>query len=92
MDRNKTKFKYLLGVWKILPDYPKEDDIIYELSLYLTKDGRSNGEFSLQTLNSTFGSNWEKTKHGDLIKSMIEKGEFVESDRSTSAKKWYKIK
>jgi len=91
MNRNKIKFKYLLGVWKTLPEYPTPEDVIYELSLYLLKDGRPNGEFSPQTLKSVFGGGWESNKHGEIIKKMITDGDFEETKKSTAAKKWYKI-
>ena len=92
MDKNKIKFKYILGLWKTMPDYPTKDDIVYELSLFLFKDKRPGGEFSQQTFNSVFGSSWEKTKHGEIINGMIESGEFEETKKSTASKKWYKIK
>ena len=92
MNKNKIKFKYILNLWKLLPDYPTKEDIIYEMSVYLIKDGRPNGDFSQQTFNSAFGSTWEKTKHGEVIRSMIEEGDFTEIDKSTGTKKWYRIK
>jgi hypothetical protein len=92
MNKDKIKFKYILGLWKTMPEYPTGEDIIYELSLFLFKDKRPNGEFSHQTFNSVFGSSWETTKHGDLVKQMVESGEFTETKKSTASKKWYKIK
>lgn len=92
MDKNKIKFKYILGVWKTMSDYPTKEDIVYELSLFLFKDKRPGGEFSQQTFNSVFGSSWEQTKHGELINEMIGSGEFEETKKSTASKKWYKIK
>jgi len=92
MNKNKVKFKYILGLWKSLPEYPTKEDIIYEITIYLIKDSKPNGEFSTQTFNSIFGSNWEKTKHGEAIKSMIEEGYFEEINKNTGTKKWYRIK
>ena len=92
MNKNKVKFKYILGLWKSLPEYPTKEDVIYEMSVYLVKDNRPNGEFSHQTFNSVFGSTWEKTKHGEVIKSMIVDGDFEEVNKNTGTKKWYKIK
>ena len=92
MNRNKIKFKYLLGVWKTLPNYPNQDDILYEISSYLLKDNRPNGEFSIQTLKSAFGNGWEKNKHGETFRKMMEEGYFEGTNKSTAAKKWYKIK
>lgn len=92
MDKNKVEFKYLMGIWKSLPDYPTKSDVIYELSLYLLKDGRPNGEFSYQTFNSAFGGEWEKTKHKTVIEDMITEGIFEETLKSSAGKRWYKIK
>jgi hypothetical protein len=66
-----------MGVWKNLPDYPNKEDVIYELSVYLLKDGRPNGDFTLQTFNSVFGQGWAKTKHGEIVKQLIVDGSFV---------------
>jgi hypothetical protein len=92
MNKNKIKFKYILGLWKTLPDYPKPEDIIYEISVYLVKDGRPNGDFSPQTLKSIFGSNWEKSKPGEVIDQMLKDGDIEESPKSSETKKWYRIK
>ena len=91
MERNKTKFKYLLGIWKTLPGYPTTEDISYEISSYLIKDGRNGGEFSNQTLNSIFGSGWEKTRVKEIIDEMFLSGEIYESKKGTNGKVWYKI-
>lgn len=81
-----------MGLWKTLPEYPNPDDIIYEISLYLMKDGRPNGEFSEQTFNSIFGKNWAQEKTGDIISEMIEAGSIKEIDKKSGNKKWYTIK
>lgn len=91
MNKNKIKFKYLLNVWKSLPEYPTKEDIAYEISAFLIKDGRSNGDISMQTFNSIYGSSWEKTKHGEIIKSMIAEMDLMESEKSTPAKKWFRL-
>lgn len=92
MERNKIKFKYLLGVWKNLKEYPTPEDILYELNVYLMKDGRPDGDFSRQTFNSIYGNGWESTDHGIVIKSMFSNGDFIETERSKGNKKWYKVK
>ena len=81
-----------MGLCKTLPEYPNPDDIIYEISLYLMKDGRPNGEFSEQTFNSIFGKNWAQEKTGDIISEMIEAGSIKEIDKKSGNKKWYTIK
>ena len=92
MDKNKIKFKYLMNLWKTMPEYPTKEDLIYELSVYLMKDGRPNGSFSLQTLKGPFGQNWEETPLKQIVDEMIEKGEFEVDTKKVSPKVWYKIK
>lgn len=91
MNKNKIKFKYILNVWKSLPDYPTKEDVAYEIAVYLIKDGRNSGDISMQTFNSIYGSSWEKSKHGDVIKSMIADNDLIESEKSTPAKRWFKL-
>jgi hypothetical protein len=89
MNKQKIKFKYLMGLWKSLPSYPTKEDVKYEISIFLLKEGRSNSEFSSQTLNSVYGSKWDTLPQGQVIKSMIESGEISETKKSTPSKKWY---
>jgi hypothetical protein len=92
MEKNKIKMKYHMGIWKELPSYPTEEDIIFELNSYLVRDGRPEGEFSEQTFNSFFPSGWEKNKHGELVQSLIERGIFEKQKTKQSTKIVYKIK
>ena len=81
-----------MGIWKELPSYPTEEDIIFELNNYLVRDGRPEGEFSEQTFNSFFPSGWEKNKPGELVQSLIERGVFEKKKAKQSTKTVYKIK
>lgn len=92
MEKNKLKMKYLLGIWKDLPEYPTKEDVIYELNSYLVKDGRPDGDFSDQTFNSFLPHKWEKSKHGKVVNELIESGIFEKSEKSVGNKNWYKIK
>jgi hypothetical protein len=92
MEKNKIKIKHLLGVWKELPGYPTKEDVIYELNLYLVKDGRPDGEFSDQTFNSFLPSNWEEEKFGEIVKELMETGVFEKSEKTLGNKNWYRIK
>ena len=58
-----------MGLWKTLPNYPTKEDVQYEISVFLLKEGRSGSEFSIQTLNSIYGTKWEILPQGELIKS-----------------------
>ena len=64
MEKNKLKMKYLLGIWKDLPGYPTEEDVLYELNSYLVKDGRPDGEFSEHTFNSFLPEGWKEEAYG----------------------------
>lgn len=92
MQKEKIKLKYLLGIWKDLPEYPTKEDIIYELNFYLIKDGRPDGDFSDQTFNSFLPQDWEEQKYGELVKELIESGIFEKTEKNTGNKNWYKIK
>ena len=78
-----------MGLWKSLPTYPTKEDLEHEISIYLLKEGKPNLEFSTQNLNSIYGSKWESSPHGELIKNLIEKGEIKETKKSTPSRKWY---
>lgn len=92
MEKNKLKLKYLLGVWKDLPGYPTQEDVIYELNSYLIRDGRPDGDFSKQTFNSFLNPGWEETSHGKLVEELIDMGIFEKTEKSLGNKDWYKIK
>lgn len=92
MEKSKLKMKYLLGIWKDLPEYPTKEDVIYELNSYLIKDGRPDGEFSDQTFNSFLPDNWETEKFGDHVKELTETGIFEKTEKTLGNKNWYKIK
>ena len=81
-----------MNLWRTMPDYPTQEDVIYELNVYLMKDGRPNGSFSLQTLKAPLGPNWEETKFKQIVDEMIETGEFEVDTKKVSPKVWYKIK
>jgi hypothetical protein len=81
-----------MNLWRTMPNYPTKEDAIYELSVYLVKDGRPNGSFSEQTLKAPFGSDWEITKYKQIIDEMIETGELEVDVKKVSSKTWYKIK
>jgi hypothetical protein len=92
MEKSKLKMKYLLGIWRDLPEYPTKEDVIYELNSYLIKDGRPDGEFSDQTFNSFLPENWESEKFGDAVKELIETEIFEKTEKTLGNKNWYKIK
>ena len=92
MEKNKLKMKYLLGIWRDLPEYPTKEDIIYELNSYLVKDGRPDGEFSDQTFNSFLPQGCEISKHGEIVNELIESEIFEKTEKTLGNKNWYKIK
>jgi len=92
MEKNKVKMKYHMGIWKELPDYPCEEDVIFELNTYLIKDGRPDGEFSEHTFNSFLSNDWKNTKHGEIVKALIESNYFVKQKGKPGGIIKYKIK
>jgi hypothetical protein len=91
MNRNKIKLKYVLNLWKSLPEYPTKEDVLYEIKSFLVRDSRP-GEFSHQTLNAVFGSKWEKTEYGRIVNELIEDGLIEETKKISASKKWYTLK
>lgn len=90
MDRNKIKLKYVLGVWKLMANYPTREDIIHEIRTYLEKDGRPEGEFTPQTFKSIWGSKWFETKHQGVLEKMLQDDSF--ENVGTEFKPRYKLK
>lgn len=90
MDRNKIKLKYVLGVWKMLANYPTPEDVVHEIRIYLEKDGRPDGEFTQQTFKSIWGSKWLETKHHEVLEKMLQNGDFEIA--GTESKPRYKLK
>ena len=83
--------KYHMGIWKELPAYPTEEDVIFELNSYLVRDGRPNGDFSMQTFNSFLPGGWESSKHGEIINDLIKKETFI-TQKAKGGKTLFKIK
>lgn len=81
-----------MGIWKELASYPSAEDVIFELNSYLIRDGRPQGEFSIQTFNSFLPSGWEETRLGEIVRSLIESGDFEEQKKKQGGKIVYKIK
>ncbi len=81
-----------MNLWKSLPGYPTREDIIYELSVYLEKDGRPNGEFTTQTFNSVWGNSWTETNHFHVVEKMMADGDFEEIRAQNKIKYRIKVK
>lgn len=92
MRREKIKYKYLLGLWKTIPGYPKEEDVRYELENFLSKEGKAKNEISEQNMTTIFGIGWEKNDHGAIIMGMVDKGELIPLEKKPGSKKVYKLK
>lgn len=91
MKREKIKLKYIMGLWKHLPGYPSQDDLVYEISIFLAKDGRPNGEFTRQTLKSAFGKTWESDGHLEVLNEMLQLGSIQKSPGKDELKSKFRI-
>lgn len=91
MEKNKTKIKYLLGIWKNLDNYPTEEDLEYEIESHLKKDNKSTLEFTSINLKSIFGTGWEKSKTFDVFNKMINSGKIIETGKESETRKKYKL-
>lgn len=93
MNNNKIKMKYLLGIWKSLPDYPTKEDVIYELNFHLNKKGITNGIFSENIFNYFLPPNWKETKFNEIIKELFQSNiiEKYNDPSSKTKKNLYKL-
>lgn len=80
-----------MNIWKSLPDYPTKEDIKYEISSYLYKDGKLDNGFSFSTLKTIYGKDWEETSHFNIIQDMIVSEEVEKLDKKAGGNDWYKI-
>lgn len=89
--RNSTPIKYKLGLHQVLPNYPTEQDFVFDLLAYITKVtiSKSNKfdstdlKFSSKTLKQVFGDKLTEDfiiKIKLFIKNLIEEGIFTKID------------
>lgn len=92
MNRQKIKIKYLLNLWKILPEYPTTEDVLFEIYSYLVKDERGE-DFSQSTLDFIFRNNTEeeKVKIEAKIKELKDSNQIIVSKITGEGKEWFKI-
>jgi hypothetical protein len=93
MNAQRIPVKYSMMLWKTLPDYPTKLDILYEVCLFLEKNGKT--EFSEQTLNSIWIDPagvqvWRGTKIEEIVKKLMDEGVFKEA-KTVNDKVWYVI-
>lgn len=94
MTNDNVPFKYLLSMWKTMPNYPTKLDVLYELYSHIVKNMK-NSEFSEQTFNAIWYdqsgvANWKGTAIESKLNEMFADGTFVKS-RDVGEKSWYKI-
>ena len=88
---SQNKYKVIKNSASLIQLTPIDKSMI-PVNFYLVKDGRPDGEFSDQTFNSFLPTDWEETKHGELVKELIETDIFEKSEKTLGNKNWYKIK
>lgn len=65
------KIRHKLGVYKDMPDFPRSDDLLFELN----KNGLENGEFSINDIIEMISFKLTKTKLIQLMDILIENGQ-----------------
>lgn len=48
MNKNKLKLKWILGIYKVLPSYPSQEDFLFEITEF---------HYQKDSLNDSFGKN-----------------------------------
>lgn len=96
MEKNKVKLKYHLNLWRTLPSYPTQEDILYEIYSFLLKDGKK--EFSDIAMNYIWkdeegNPNWKGTAIEDQFNKLIERRTIkkVNKEGAKTERSWYKI-
>lgn len=94
MEKEKIKFKYLLNFWKTMEEYPTQEDILYEITSYMEKDGRGDSDFSQSTLDFIFRNNTEKemVEINKRLKEMKKSGAIIKTKETGKGKEWWRIK
>jgi hypothetical protein len=93
MESKKVKIKYLLNFWKTLPEYPTQEDILYEIAYYLERDERDNGTFSQTTLDFIFrnATPEESVKISSILEKLKKEEVIVKTKETGEGKEWFKI-
>ena len=93
MESKKIKIKYLLNFWKTLPEYPTQEDVLYEIAYYLERDGRDNGDFSQTTLDFIFKNSTpdELKEISSRLETLKREKSIVKSKETGEGKEWFKI-
>jgi hypothetical protein len=89
MNKNQLKMKYLMGLWKTLPNYPTTEDVLYELQIHLQKVDQTQSELGASDFKSLWGSGWAKSPQFDRVSELVSQG--LLSQQGTLAKPKYKI-
>jgi len=89
MNKNQLKMKYLMGLWKTLPNYPTAEDVFFELQTHLQKSGQSEGDLAASDFKSLWGSGWAGSPQFNRVSELVSQG--LLSQQGTPAKPKYKI-
>lgn len=82
-----------MNFWKTLPEYPTQEDVLYEIHYYLERDERSNGEFSQTTLDFVFRNSDPKELEiiNSNISSLKKNNGIIKTKETGEGKEWFKI-
>jgi len=91
MNKNKLKVKWLLGIYKVLPNYPTQEDILFDLVEFLYQKDQINDSFTI----SIFKLIYNKQYSGLQAKIDIAFNELLDLEilkvHETKNKEWYII-
>ncbi len=81
--------KYLMGLWKTLPNYPTTEDVLYELQIHLQKGDQPQGDLAASDFKSLWGSGWAGSPQFERVSELVSQG--LLSQQGTPAKPKYRI-
>lgn len=82
-----------MNLWRALPSYPTNEDLLYEIQTFLIRDGKK--EFSDVAMNYIWQDvdgtpNWKDTIIEEKFNALVETGYIVKIDKN-SDRQWFKL-
>lgn len=91
MNKNKLKVKWLLGIYKVLPNYPSQEDILFDLVEFLYQKDQIKDSFTKSIFKLIYNKQYSSLQE----KIDIAFNELLELEilkiHETKNKEWYII-